>query len=118
MRLAERPRPEAPEHWAEEEFGTVRLYDDRLKQRLYTIAQDFYKDPQANIPSVRPSKARTMGAYRFFSKPQGHHGRRADAHTEATIERIKEHRVVLVPQDTTTLDYSTHPMTEGLGPTN
>ena len=40
------------------------------------------------------------------------------AHTEATLERIKEHRVVLVPQDTTTLDYSTHPMTEGLGPTN
>ena len=40
------------------------------------------------------------------------------AHSEATIERIKEHRVVLVPQDTTTLDYSTHPMTQGLGPTN
>ena len=28
------------------------------------------------------------------------------AHTEATIERIREQRVVLVPQDTTTLDYS------------
>ncbi len=40
------------------------------------------------------------------------------AHTEATIERIKEHRVVLAPQDTTTLNYSTHPMTEGLGPVN
>jgi hypothetical protein len=40
------------------------------------------------------------------------------AHTEATIERIKEHLVVLAPQDTTTLNYSTHPMTEGLGPVN
>jgi hypothetical protein len=40
------------------------------------------------------------------------------AHTEATIERIKEHRVVLAPQDTTTLNYTTHPMTEGLGPIN
>jgi len=40
------------------------------------------------------------------------------AHTEATIERMKEHRVVLVPQDTTTLHYRTHPMTEGLGPIN
>jgi hypothetical protein len=37
-------------------------------------------------------------------------------HTEATIERIKEHKVVLAPQDTTTLNYSTHPATEGLGP--
>jgi len=40
------------------------------------------------------------------------------AHTEATIERIKKYRVVLVPQDTTTLNYSTHPMTDGLGPVN
>jgi len=118
IRLAERPRPEAPEHWAEEEFGTVRLYDDRLKQRLYTIAQDFYKDPQANIPEACGSKARTMGAYRFFQNPKVTMDVVLTAHTEATIERIKEHRVVLVPQDTTTLDYSTHPMTEGLGPTN
>ncbi len=118
IRLAEKPRPEAPEHWAEEEFGTVRLYDDRLKQRLYTIAQDFYKDPQANIPEACGSKARTMGAYRFFQNPKVTLDVVLTAHTEATIERMKQHRVVLVPQDTTTLDYSTHPMTEGLGPTN
>jgi hypothetical protein len=118
IRLAERPRPEAPEHWAEEEFGTVRLYDHRLKQRLYTIAQDFYKDPQANIPEACGSKARTMGAYRFFKNPRVTLDVVLTAHTEATIERIKEHRVVLVPQDTTTLNYNTHPMTEGLGPTN
>jgi len=118
IRLAEKPRPESPEHWAEEEFGTVRLYDDRLKQRLYTIAQDFYKDPEANIPQACGSEARTMGAYRFFQNPKLSLDVVLTAHTEATLERIKEHRVVLVPQDTTTLDYSTHPLTEGLGPTN
>jgi hypothetical protein len=94
------------------------LYDDRLKQRLYTIAQDFYKDPQANIPEACGSKARTMGAYRFFQNPKVTMEVVLTPHTEATIERMKGHRVVLVPQDTTTLDYSTHPMTEGLGPTN
>lgn len=118
FRLAERPRPEEPEHWAEEEFGTVRLYDPRLKQRLYTIAQDFYQDPQANIPEACGSKARTMGAYRFFQNPKVTLDVVLTAHAEATIERIKKHRVVLVPQDTTTLNYSTHPMTEGLGPVN
>jgi hypothetical protein len=118
IRLAERPRPETPQHWAEEEFGTVRLYDDRLKQRLYTIAQDFYKDPEANIPQACGSKARTMGAYRFFQNPKVTLDVVLTAHTEATIERMKGHRVVLVPQDTTTLDYSHHPLTEGLGPTN
>jgi len=118
IRLCERPRPEAPKHWAEEEFGTVRLYDERLKQRLYTIAQDFYKDPQASIPEACGSKAGAMGAYRFFQNPKVTMDVVLTAHTEATIERIKEHRVVLVPQDTTTLNYSTHPMVDGLGPVN
>lgn len=117
-RLAERPRAEAPAHWAEAEFGTARLYDARLKQRLYTIAQDFYQNPQANIPEACGSKARTMGAYRFFHNPNVTLDVLLTAHTEATIERIKGHRVVLVPQDTTTLDYSPHPLTDGLGPTN
>lgn len=118
IRLGEMPRPEAPEHWAEEEFATVRWYDNRLKQRLYTIAQDFYSCPQGNIPEACGSKARTMGAYRFFQNPKVTMDVVLTAHTEATIERIKPHRVVLAPQDTTTLNYSTHPMTEGLGPVN
>ena len=37
------------------------------------------------------------------------------AHHEATLERAKAHPVVLAVQDTTTLNYSTHPKTEGLG---
>lgn len=116
--LGEMGRPESPSNWAEEEFGTVRLYDDRLKQRLYTIAQDFYDKPQANIPEASGSKARTIGAYRFFNNEKLNIDVILTAHTEATIERIKEHRVVLAPQDTTTLNYTTHPMTEGLGPIN
>jgi len=118
IELSERPRPEAPEHWAQEEFETVRLYDPRLKQRLYTLAQDFYNCPQANIAQACGSKARTMGAYRFFKNPRVTLDVVLTAHTQATLERIKEHRVVLVPQDSTTLNYSTHPMTEGLGPVN
>ena len=114
--LGQMPRPEAPEHWAEEEFATVRLYDTRLKQRLYRIAQDFYSCPQANIPEACGSKARTMGAYRFFQNKKVTMDVMLTAHKETTIERIKQHRVVLAPQDTTTLNYSAHPMTKGFGP--
>jgi hypothetical protein len=115
--LGRRPRPEA-RHWAEEEFGTVRLFDNRLKERLYKIAADFYTSPQAAIPEACGSKARTMGAYRLFQNPKVTMDVVLTPHTEATIERIREHRVVLLPQDTTTLNYGTHPMTEGLGPIN
>lgn len=118
IRLGKVPRVQAPAHWAEQEFGTIRLYDDRLKQRLYKIAQDFYSVPEANIPQACGSKAGTMGAYRFFQNPKTTMDIILDAHTEATIDRIREHRVVLAPQDTTTLNYSTHAMTQGLGPVN
>ncbi len=116
IRLGDIPRPERPEHWAEEEFGTVRLYDNRLKQRLYNIAQDFYGQPQAGIPEACGCRARTMGAYRLFHNPKVTMDVVLNAHKEATLERIKAERIVLAPQDTTTLNYSTHPMTEGLGP--
>jgi hypothetical protein len=118
VQLGDAPRPESPAHWAEEEFGTLRLYDKRLKERLYSIAQDFYARPQGNIPEACGCKARTMGAYRFFQNSKVTMDVVVSAHTEATIERIKRHGVVLAPQDTTTLNYTTHPMTRGLGPVN
>jgi len=118
IRLGQTPRVQDPAHWAEEEFGTVRLYDDRLKQRLYTIAQDFYNAPQANIPEACGSLAGTKGAYRFFQNPKVSMDIVLDAHCEATIERIRQHCIVLAPQDTSTLNYTAHSMTEGLGPIN
>jgi hypothetical protein len=59
-----------------------------------------------------------MGAYRFFQNQKVTMDVVLNAHTEASIERIKEHPIVLAPQDTTTLNYTAHPMTEGLGPVN
>src|SRR5437879_12831194 len=58
-----------------------------------------------------------MGAYRFFENPKVGMNVLLASHTEAAIDRIREHQIVLAPQDTTTLNYSTHPMTQGLGPT-
>lgn len=116
VRLGDRPAIEEPEHWAEKEFGTVRLYDNRLRQRLYTVARDFYNRPQANISEACGSRSRTIGAYRFFQNEKISMDVVLTPHTEATIERIKAHPIVLAPQDTTTLNYSTHPATAGLGP--
>jgi hypothetical protein len=111
-------RAQAPAHWAEEEFATARLYDERLKQRLFLIAQDFYNRSQASIPEACGSKARAIGAYRFFENDKITMEVILTPHTEATLERIQAHAVVLAPQDTTTLNYHHHPSTSGLGPIN
>lgn len=109
-------RPDAPASWAYEEFGRSRFYDGRLKERLCRIAEDFYGCPQGSIPEACGGKAATMGTYRFFANPKVTMDVVLTGHIEATIDRMREHAIVLAPQDTTTLSYTTHPMTEGLGP--
>ena len=116
-RLGETQAVESPASWAHAEFGRVRFYDPRLKERLYKIAEDFHGCPQGLIPEACGSKARAMGAYRFFENPKVSMNVLLASHTEAAIDRIRQHKIVLAPQDTTTLNYSTHPMTAGLGPT-
>jgi len=116
VRLGEVLRPEFPDNWCEDEFGTVRLYDDRLKKRLCGIAQDFYESPVSGIPEASGSRARAVGAYRFFQNEKVTMDVILTPHCESAVERIKQHPVVLAPQDTTSLNYSAHPATEGLGP--
>jgi hypothetical protein len=106
--LGSRPRPVALAHWAEAEFGTVRWFDERLKQRPYRLAQDFYARSTATIPEACGSKAATLAAYRFFGNKAVSMEVLLTPHLEATIARLQEHAVVLAPQDTTTLDYNTH----------
>lgn len=115
--LGEHPGVESVEHWAHEEFGTSRLYDIRLKERLYKIACDFYDRPVTNIPEASGSYAATKGVYRFFSNRKITMDVLLTPHVESTIKRIQRHPVVLAPQDTTILNYS-HLSIDGLGPIN
>lgn len=115
-RWGEARRPDVPPSWAHEECGRVRWYDGRLNERLYAVAQDFSGRAHATIPEACGTKARTLGAYRFFHNPKVTMDVRLTAHVDATSERIRPHPIALAPQDTTTLTSTTHPMTEGLGP--
>jgi hypothetical protein len=115
--LGEKTGFENPGNWVEKEFGRVRFYDNRLKTRLYKIAEDFYENPQANIPEACGNKAGSIGAYRFFQNKKVSMEVLLEAHLESTIDRIRNQKIILAPQDTTVLDYNTRPMTEGLGPT-
>lgn len=112
------PRRPAAEDWAEEEFGQADLGDARLSKRLRALARDFFAQPQANIPQACESRAKTKAAYRFFDHPDVTMDVVLAPHRDATRARIRAHAVVLAVQDTTTLTYTAHPATEGLGPIN
>jgi hypothetical protein len=116
--LGSAPPAEAPADWTEEEFGRAPFFDARLKQRLYQLAADFFAQPGELIPQVcQGSAAKTKAAYRFFQNPQVEMPKLLRPHIESTLERIRLHPVILAVQDTTTLNYTSHPP-EGVGPIN
>lgn len=116
--LCSTTRPEMPADWTEEEFGTVPFFDERLKQRLFTLAADFFAQPGELIPQVsNGSAAKTKAAYRFFKNSNVDMQTLLRPHIESTIERLRSHPVILAVQDTTTLSYTGHPP-EGAGPIN
>jgi hypothetical protein len=118
-RLARRPAGGEAGHWAEEEFAGARVYDERLRKRLYLLAQDFFAQPGVLIPQAcRGSVAKSKAAYRFFDNERVDMPSLLKGHVEATAQRVSQHAVVLAVQDTTTLNYTAHPATAGLGPIN
>ena len=102
--------------WAAEEFGGCELGDARLKERLLSLARDFYARPTANMPQACGSRARTKAAYRFLDHDDTTMHTLLQAHYQATEARLAPESVVLAVQDTTSLDYTTHVATEGTGP--
>lgn len=106
-----------PADWAEEEFAAARLGDARLVRRLCGLARDFYARPQGNLPQrCGADRARAKAAYRFFDHRHVNLHSVLQSHYAATCTRMQRERVVLAVQDTTSLNYSTHPATENLGP--
>lgn len=108
--------PPPPTDWAEEEFGGAALGDQRLRQRLLTLARDFYARPQANLPEACQSRAKTKAAYRFFDHPETAMDVLLEPHYEATRQRVGDEKLVLAVQDTTSLNYTTPVAAEDLGP--
>jgi hypothetical protein len=102
--------------WADQEWGSASLGDARLVQRLVTLGRDRYARPQASIPQTCGSRAKTKAAYRFFDHERATLQNLLAPHIESTTRRIAGEKIVLAIQDTTSLNYSTHPATENLGP--
>ncbi|MHC4067181.1 MAG: IS4 family transposase [Planctomycetota bacterium] len=114
VRQAAPPRP--PRDWIEAELGGANLGDARLTARLLRMTGTFYAKPTANIPQACGSAMAAKAAYRFLDNETVEWQAILQPHYDATVERLADQRLVLVAQDTTTLNYSSHPNTEGLGP--
>lgn len=109
-----RPAPEPG--WVHREFGGARLGDRRLTRRLLDIAGAFFNKPSAGIVQACGSWAAAKAAYRFFDHQRTTMQTLLEPHRQATIERMRREPVVLVVQDSSSLNYTSHRDMQGLGP--
>lgn len=105
-----------PAAWVVEELAGARLGDRRLKRRAQIIMTQFSQQPTGTIPQACGEWNDIKAAYRFFANPAVQPLELLGAHSQSTVKRMQGQAVVLAVQDTTTLNYSTHAQTEGLGP--
>lgn len=114
-RAAVQPTALVPAAWAAAEITGGQLGDRRRDQRLVRLLDTLAAQPTASVPQAQGSWAATKAAYRFLaSKAVTPAGLRAAARP-AVLARVAEHETVLVVQDTTSLNFSHHAATRGLG---
>jgi hypothetical protein len=68
-----------------------------------------------SIPASFKSWGETIAAYRFFNNGDVTDTKILASHQAATLERIKNERIVLIPQDTTEIDFSDRKPITGMG---
>ena len=101
--------------WAAVEFSKIRLKDKRLNLRCQKVARALEQQSTEPINQACEDWADTKAAYRFFDNPKVSPEKILRPHYERTVKRMKSHALVLAVQDTTFLNYTHHPQTEGLG---
>lgn len=102
--------------WIETEYGTLNMGDKRLNKRGKRLLKRFSDKPMESIPESCKGWSETKAAYRFFENESVTARRVIKPHRLATLDRIRRERVVLLIEDTTTLNYSGQKEREDLGP--
>lgn len=102
--------------WSRQEFAGLDFKDARLNERFVNIADALSSQPLSPISAACQDWAAVKAAYRFFDNEKVSAEKILAPHFQRTVERMRSHERVFAIQDTTYLDYTDHPSTQGLGP--
>lgn len=73
------------------------------------------RHPTASVPEAAPSAAESQSIYRFWANPKVQASAILTSHRDGVWVRARACETVLAIQDTTELNYTSHPQTTGLG---
>ncbi len=104
--------------WVIEELATLSLGDERLNKRAQTILSQLSHNPNDSIPVACQGAAETKAAYRFFDNEKVSAEKIQETHFDSILARIEKKPVVLIPQDTTVLNFTNQPERNDAGPTS
>jgi hypothetical protein len=101
--------------WAATELQFADLGDKRRNKRLVRLVEDLAAQPNASVPQASGDLAATQAAYEFWSSPHIKAQAIGEAHQKSTLERVKQHTIIIAIQDTTELNFTHHPSKKGMG---
>jgi len=102
-------------NWSIEETKTANFGDKRLDRRYSDLLNSFANMPNKSIPATCKSWNETIAAYRFFNHVNITSQEILSPHKNATLERIKNEKIILIAQDTTDIDFTGRKPIAGMG---
>ena len=93
------------QRFAQEEYGGARLGHRSRTRRLVEIGKELAQDPASSVPRVFQNRHQAKAVYRFASNAHVTHADISAAHFQATTERSRSLKRLLVIQDTTHVSY-------------
>ena len=103
------------DNWVSEEFFELELGDKRVNKSAKKIIESLASKPGASLPVVFKTWSETKACYEFFHNGKVQAKKILDPHIKATLGRIRNESVVLLPQDTSSLNYTSKPSIKDLG---
>jgi hypothetical protein len=105
------------ESWARTEMAGVEVWDQRCRRSLERICEQVLARPEESFSAACGPGLRQAGS-RIFGAAQMKGEKLLAGHVAQTARRCGEQAEVVVAQDTTDVNYTTHKGTRGLGPIN
>jgi len=103
--------------WVIEELANLSLGDKRLNKRAEKLVAKLSRNASQSLPSACGGWSETKAAYRFFDNERVESEKIDESHLKATLLRMSQEKVVLIPQDTTVLNFSKQFERKDTGPT-
>ena len=104
------------EQWSENELASVDLGDTRRDDRARSTLATFARRPGGSVTGMAENHAEASAIYRFLRNDAVEPQALQAALRDAALRRLGDEETVIVPQDTTCLNYTTHSATTGMGP--